>query len=749
MRLKSYIDQIDERSRARFEEQRSIETFEQYLEGFVRNPWPYLRTSAQYCLDMMDFFGSYEVERIGVKDRRWRVFDCEHDKPFDALVGQERVQNAIYRQLLHFARRGYCDKMLLLHGPNGSSKTTTVDLLFRGLEAYSREPEGALYRYSWIFSEKEERGRGERIGFESDEGAIPDSYAGLSPAEIAARIPCELKDPPLFLIPQEDRKAFIEKAIADCDVPPPDGDFNYEYFLDADLSPKSKRIYDALLASVDGDWTKVMRHVQVERYFISRRFRQGVASIEPQGNVDATVRPLNYEPTVQLPGLLQSLTLTEAVGDLVDANHGVVEYSDFLKRPIETNKYLLTTSEKGTIHLPGYSAYLDLVITATANEKQLSMFKRSPDFSSFKGRMELIQVPYLLMYSKEQELYQKHIDLFSRGRHVTPHTALAVAMWAVLTRLRRPSPKNYAPELAPLVARLTPMEKAKLYDHGELPLHLKDHERKLLEASIRDIRDEHNDAEGEFEGIPGCEYEGRRGASAREMMSLLGSAAENRKFTCVTPMAVFEELEKLVRDSSVYDFLRVPVDNGFNDSERFIEDVKQEYRAIVTQEVYDSIGLVEEAEYERVFEKYFHHVKAFDLGEKLFLPSRGEYVEPSVDLMERIEGLLDIHEPIETFRSNLIMKIAAYSIDHPDESIAFQEVFPQIYNTIKQSFYGERNRTLATVEQNILRYGSNDFEALSKEERDQVERALQQMESKFGYCQHCAKDVIAYILRYR
>lgn len=749
MRLKSHIEEIEKRSRERFVRQRSIETFEQYLEGFLSNPWPYLRTAAQYCLDMMEFFGSYEVERIGFKDRRWRVFDCEQDNPFDALVGQERVQNAIHRQLVHFATRGHCDKMLLLHGPNGSSKTTTVDLLFRGLEHYSHQPEGAIYRYAWIFSEHEERGSGERIGFESDEQAIPDSYAGLSPDEIAARIPCELKDPPLFLIPREERRDFIERAIAESDVPPPHEEFNYQYFLDGDLSPKSKKIYDALLASVEGDWTKVMRHVQVERYFMSRRFRCGVASIEPQGNVDANVRPLNYEPTVQLPGLLQTLPLTEAVGDLVDANHGVVEYSDFLKRPIETNKYLLTTSEKGTIHLSGYSAYLDLVIMGTANEKQLSMFKRSPDFSSFKGRMELIQVPYLLMYSKEQELYQKHIDLFSRGRHVSPHTALAVAMWAVLTRLRRPSPKNYAPELAPLVARLTPMEKAKLYDHGELPLHLKDHERKLLEASVRDIRDEHNDAEGEFEGIPGCEYEGRRGASAREMMSLLGSAAESRSYTCVTPMAVFDELEKLVRDSTVYDFLRVPVDNGFNDAARFVEDVKEEYRALVTQEVYDSIGLVEEAEYERVFEKYFHHVKAFDLGEKLFLPSRGEYVEPSEDLMERIEQLLEIHEPIETFRSNLIMKIAAYSIDHPDESISFSEVFPQIYNTIKQSFYGERNRTLATVEQNILRYDTSEYQSLSKEERAQVESALEQMVSKFGYCERCAKDVIAYILRYR
>lgn len=747
MSLSNLIEEIEQRCAQRFHEQRTIKTYYEYLRDFLQDPWPHLRTAAHYCKDMFEFFGHEQVQRVGIRDRRWKLFDLEFDRPFDALVGQERVQNAIYRHLVQFARRGRADKMLLLHGPNGSSKTTTVDIIARGLEYYSHQPQGALYQFCWLFPERADRGT-DRIGFEHEAGTLPESYARLEAKDLSALIPCELRDPPLFLIPVAERRPFIEEALARLPGPAPE-DQNIQYFLEGDLSPKNRRIYDALLASAQGNWRQVVRHIQVARYTISRRYRRATVSIEPQGNIDAGTRPLNYEPTIHLPPVLQSLPLYEAVGDLVDANHGIVEYSDFLKRPIEAYKYLLTTIERGTIQLPSTMAYLELVFFATANEKQLSLFKRSSDFSSFKGRMELIQVPYLLMYSKEADLYERHIGLYSRGRHVTPHTALVAALWAVLTRLRRPAPKNYPPELAPIVARLTPFEKCRLYDHGDVPLSLTDAERKLLVSAVRQLRDEHNETEIEFEGLPGAEYEGRRGASPREMMGVLASAAENRAYTCLTPMAVFDELDRLVKDPSVYEFLRVPVDNGYSDAERFIEEVKQEYRALVETEVYSSIGLVDQKEYERIFERYFHHVKAFDLGEKLYVPARGEYEEASEDLMGRIEGLLDMREPLEIFRSNLMMKIAAFSLDHPDEPIRYQELFPRIYKSIQQSFYGERERTLTVVEQNILRYGTDEFRLLSREDQEQVKRALERMTTEYGYCQSCAKDVIAYVLRHR
>ena len=742
------LDRLGQCSRERFEARHRLRSFGQFLEHFHASPYLYLRNSARYLVDMMDFFGTEKVDRIGMVDRRYKVFDLAFDRPFDGLVGQERVQNAIYRQLYQFAQRGQSDKLLFLHGPSGSSKSTTVEALIRGCENYSTTDEGALYRFNWMFPVRTDDATS--IGFDTRRKTESlDTYAFLGPEELGARIQCELKDSPLFLIPHQERTPLIERVLDEHPELRDRPGLNYRWLIEGRLSPKNKAIYEALLSAYQGDLAQVMRHVQVERFFHSKRYRQSAVSIEPQGNIDAGARPLQYEPFSQVPSVLRNVTLIEAVGDLVDANKGIVEYSDFLKRPMEANKYLLTTSEKGTISLQGYIAYLDLVMFATANEKPLALFKRNPDFSSFKGRFALIHVPYLLQYSREEELYGRHIDLYARGRHVAPHTAMVAALWAVLSRLRRPSPKNHPPELSPIVARLTPLQKAMLYDHGELPLGLRDGERKLLKGSIRALRDEHNEAEGEFEGIYGAEYEGRRGASPREMMTLLADAAENRSYDCLVPMAVLDELEKLVRDVSVYEFLRVPVDNGYNDCFRFIEDVKEHYLRVVQQEVFDSIGLVDEEEYERVFQEYFHHVKAFDLGEKLFVASRGEYVHPSEDLMQRIEGLLELREDVNAFRSSLMTKIAAYSIDHPDESINYAVLFPDIYGLLKQSFYRERDRALRVIEQNILKYFTDEKEFLDSRERQEVEKALESMSSKYGYCRNCARDVIAFVLRNR
>ena len=46
-------------------------------------------------------------------------------------------------------------RVLLLHGPVGSAKSTIARLLKKGLEAYSKTNEGALYTFAWRLSDPE------------------------------------------------------------------------------------------------------------------------------------------------------------------------------------------------------------------------------------------------------------------------------------------------------------------------------------------------------------------------------------------------------------------------------------------------------------------------------------------------------------------------------------------------------------------------------------------------------------------
>ena len=142
---------------------------------------------------------------------------------------------------------------------------------------------------------------------------------------------------------------------------------------------------------------------------------------------------------------------------------------------------------------------------------------------------------------------------FSGKKQTTPHTTYVCDLWAVLTRLKKPNAIHYPPQLTNLVSALTPIEKARLYNHGEMPANLTPEERKILRSAITKLREE-------YSNIPN--YEGRIGASAREMKSILYDAAHNNEFRCLNPFSIFKEIEDFVKRITEYDFLKQDIKDG-------------------------------------------------------------------------------------------------------------------------------------------------------------------------------------------
>src|SRR5262249_34549687 len=166
---------------------------------------------------------------------RWKLFDCPWDGGKDSLMGQEEVQAAVYRLISNFAREGRTNRLILLHGPNGSAKSTFVACLQRAMEHYSTLAEGALYRFNWIFpSQKLTRGG---IGFGGGSfeggGGASDTYAYLEDDLIEAKIVDEMRDHPLLLLPRAKRRELIEQRLSE---EPEDGFRPADYLLRGDLS---------------------------------------------------------------------------------------------------------------------------------------------------------------------------------------------------------------------------------------------------------------------------------------------------------------------------------------------------------------------------------------------------------------------------------------------------------------------------------------------------------------------------------
>jgi predicted Ser/Thr protein kinase len=734
--MNDLLSKVEQDVKNEFEKTNRILAFDEYMALVAKDPRARARGSAQYMLDMMEHFGRVENEG----QTHFKLFDMnfasDDGESRMRVIAQNEVQTQIHRSLQKFVKEGVNNKLVLLHGPNGSAKSSIINCLMRGLEHYSETSEGALYRYNWIFPvEKYLKGG---LGLASYSGAKKDvtSFARINDDEIAARVTCELKDPPLLLLPRGARRELLSSLTKKGQAPLPD------YLMKGSPCHKCKMIFEALLASYKGDLRKVLMHVQVERFYISKRYRCGAVTIEPQLHVDASSRQITMDKNLAfLPPSLQGMSLYELSGDLVDGNRGIVEYADLLKRPVDTFKYLLTACESGSVNVGPSIAFMDTVLIGSTNELQLDAFKEFPDFTSFKARIELIRVPYLLEYGEEKKIYDINLSKIAGEKHVAPHSTFVAALWAVLSRLKKPNAIHYPPNLTNIVGALTPLEKSRLYDHGEMPPHLSPEERKVLKAAIRKLHEE-------YSSVP--YYEGRMGASAREIKGILHDAAQNAEFACLSPLAVLREIEEFIRRRSTeYEFLKQDVKDGYHDNSEFVNVARAEYIAIIDQEVRESMGVFESRQYEEFLKKYIVNLSSLLKKEKIKNPITGKMEAPDQHLISEFEGIIEAPSggaEREVFRNNVISSIGAYALDHPNQPVDYRFVFPEYMKKLEDHYFNQQKSQMRMLSDNIQFFGT-EKEDRSSDHYKLATQTIGTMVKSLGYCDGCARQAILFLVK--
>ena len=160
-RILDELRQIAEQVQRGFEQERRVLSFQEYLELFASDPLRHSRDAARYMRDMFEHYGRRPVERAWGTETRFSLFDQPFDDEGgdvrDSLVGQEALQGELYRALNNFVREGRPNRIVLMHGPNGSAKSTAAACIMRALEHYSSLDVGALYRCHWVFPSQRER----------------------------------------------------------------------------------------------------------------------------------------------------------------------------------------------------------------------------------------------------------------------------------------------------------------------------------------------------------------------------------------------------------------------------------------------------------------------------------------------------------------------------------------------------------------------------------------------------------------
>ncbi len=715
--------------------QAEILSFSDYMEIFEKNSKQECRPTYEFIRDMLSSYGVNQ-------DGSYKLFQMHHpDCP--PVFGQTKVQQALAQNLVNFSEEGFNNKFILLIGPNGSSKSSLVKKLIKGLEDYSETEAGKLFSFSWIFPiDTYVKGT---LGLNSsirDQNLV--SYAYLEDKDISAIMPSELKDHPLLLIPKEYRQELIDKSLA--------GDerllesVRKSYLYRGDLSKRNRMIYDALLKNYKGKHQEVLKHIRVERFTISKRYSTSAVTIEPQIHVDARMQQITMDKRLaSLPPSLQSLNLFSLQGEAVMANRGVLEYSDLLKRPLDAYKYLLMTMETGSINLQGILTELDIFFIGTSNEIHLAAFKQHPDFNSFKGRFNFVTVPYLLDVRDEENIYVEQVQGLKDRSRFSPHSLNALCLFAVMSRLRVCQTKNYNDKkLANIATNLNPLEKALYLANIELPERLDIESKQILKQGQEEILNEYvND------GL----YEGKFGLSPRDLKHIiykLSSQHEN-----VTFVEVLDHLHQLILKKSEYDFLNMAPQADYHNPARYLELIKEYNLNIFDRELRNSLGLVDDRSYEDYIKRYIENVNALIKGEKIKNNTTGKFIDPDDFFIKEFESAINLKEDPKTFRSLLISKLGAHALDNPGKPLVYTEVFPDLVDRLQESFRIEQKKVIVSISKNLMffeaEFSKNVDVAhgtpLSDENRKQIKNVLKNLETRFGYTEGAAMSLMRFLIK--
>ena len=735
------FDRITGTLREEFEGAKRVLSFSEYLELYAEHPRRHSRDAVQYILDAYEHFGSERIEKPWGTAKRYCLFDLEwlgeRDRRANSLVGQEGIQGEIHRALANFEREGRPNRLPLLHGPNGSSKTTVARCLMLGLERYSELEDGALYRFHWVFPTRRHTKGSIGFGENTEPDMAESSYAHLPEEGIDARLIDELRDHPLLLLPEQQRRQLIVRAHDGCGVALRKND----WLWNGNLSHKNRAVLEALLSSYAGDWNKVLRHVQVERYYISRRYRVGAVTLGPEMSLDASERQVTADRSLgALPTSLQATALFEVQGELIDASGGVLEFSDLLKRPLDAFKYLQQTVETGEVSLSSQTVKTNCVMLASANEVEAAVFRKHHEYESFRGRLKLIPAPYLRSWREEKAIYDSQI-VPTVGDAVAPHATRIAAMFAVLTRLRRPVSERYERSVRDIVRGLKATDKLVLYADGKLPEGLDANDRALLKSSIPKLYQE---------STTDPDYEGSFGASPREMRTMLLDAAQSTKYRGLSPFAVFEELERLCKRNNEYAWLQFDAeDGGYHDHAEFRIWLRQHHLTLVEDEFRSASEIVEEKKYGELFDKYIYNVSYWVKKEKLHNTVTGEFEEPDVRLMEEVERLLDLPDEPKELRHAWIRQIAAWAIEHPNAAVDNSRIFASSIKRLRDAVFQERRAALARITVDLVVLVRDDGKGLTEEAAQTARACLDGLKRRFGYDDVSAADAAAALVKDR
>lgn len=654
-------------------------SFAEYLDKCYENP-KLVRTAYQRLYDMVVSKGTSEVEKYRNVLTHYNFFD-DLDIP---IFGLEETLDRLMKHVKGAAGfYGTEKRILLLHGPVGSSKSTICRLLKKGLEKYSKSSEGAWYTFKWI--------------------NLPTGQDGIY---LSDTDPCPMHEEPLRLIPQDMRKVILNELNeihrSKCD--PKDLSTLYTLNVEGELDPRCKLFMKKLLEKYKGDWKEVVNnHIRVIRCTHSESDRIGIATFQPKDekNQDSTelTGDINFAKISHF-GSDSDARAFSFDGELCVGNRGLVEFIEMLKLEQAFLYDLLGASQERSIKPKKFSQIqVDMAIIGHTNQPEFEKLKNNPFMEALRDRTVKIDVPYLLKWDDEIKVLEQDYSNGKVRQHVAPHTLEIAALWAILTRMQ--DDKD---------GKLSLVEKAELYNDKMLP--------GWTEDSVKELRDKYPD-----EGMAG-------GVSARYVQDKIANCLSDRH-DYINPFMVLNSLMDGLENHSL-----ITNKDQIKQYTNCITLAKNKLDEILKAEVQKALVGDEEAVV-RLCSNYIDNLMAYINKSKVKNPYTGREEQPDERLMRNIETKIDVAEnACDDFRRMIAAFIGELS--HKKKTFRWDSS-PLLKKAFEMKLFEDTKDHIKLSALHVS--GSSVVDPKIQEKIDAI---IQRMK-EYGYNEQSARDVLDYV----
>ena len=506
-----------------------------------------------------------------IKDAGIETVNGKNEYQFfsDQLFGLEDSLERLVEEYFHPAakRLDVRKRILLLMGPVGGGKSTLVSMIKRGMEQYSLTDNGAIF-------------------------AIKN---------------CPMHEDPLHLIPQHLRGDFFDE---------------YGIRIEGNLSPLN-------MMRLEEEYGGRIEDVLVERIFLSEDKRVGIGTFSPSDPKSQDIADLTGSidfSTIAEFGSESDPRAYRFDGELNKANRGVMEFQEMLKCDEKFLWHLLSLTQEGNFKAGRFALIsADELILAHTNETEYRSFIANKKNEALHSRIIVMPVPYNLMVSQEEHIYEKMIgESDVRNVHIAPHTLRVAAMFTILTRLKEPKKGD-----------IDLVKKMRLYDGENV--------EGFNSADVDELKKEYQD-------------EGMSGVDPRYVINRISSTIIRKEVASINALDVLRSLkEGFDQHPSITSEMREKYLN-------YISLARKEYDSIAKKEVQKAFVYSYEESAKTLMDNYLDNVEAFCNKSKLRDPLTGEEITPDEKLMRSIEEQIGISENAKkAFREEILIRISAYA----------------------------------------------------------------------------------------